>query len=136
MVGDSRCIMKISVVDGLPFVGAVVTFEGREAALTHILLDTGSAGSILAADLVAEIGVTYAPNDEVHRIRGVGGVEFVFAKAVDRLAVGDLQVSGFVIEVGAMDYGFAINGILGMDFLMAVGAMIDLGALELTQQAT
>ena len=126
--------MRISLIDGLPFVDAQVAYNGRDAILTHVLLDTGSAGSILAADLVAEIGVTYSPDDEVHRIRGVGGVEFVFAKAVDWLAVGELQVNDFMVEVGAMNYGFPINGILGMDFLMAVGAVVDLGAMALYRQ--
>ena len=34
-----------------------------------------------------------------------------------------------------MDYGFYIDGILGMDFLRAAGAIVDLGALELRFQA-
>ncbi|MFO7634078.1 MAG: hypothetical protein R6W76_16145 [Caldilinea sp.] len=77
---------------------------------------------------MAEIGLTYAPDDEVHRSRGV---EFAFTKRVDRLIVGGLIVNDFIIEVGAMDYGFAIDGILGMDFLMSVGAIIDLGVMEI-----
>ena len=32
----------------------------------------------------------------------------------------------FSIEVGVMDYGFEVNGILGMDFMKGVGAIIDL----------
>jgi hypothetical protein len=30
-----------------------------------------------------------------------------------------------------MDYGFEINGVLGMDFLVRTGAVIDLQELEL-----
>ena len=77
------------------------------------------------------IGLTYEPDDKVHRIRGVGGTEFVFAKRVDRLGVGELQVNDFQIEIGAMDYGFDIDGIIGMDFLIQVGAIIDLAKLEM-----
>ncbi|MCW5851142.1 MAG: hypothetical protein KIT87_13790 [Anaerolineae bacterium] len=77
------------------------------------------------------IGVVYAENDIVHRIRGVGGTEFVFLKQVDKLGVGDLETTDFEIEVGAMDYGFEIDGIVGMDFLMQVGAVIDLSRLEI-----
>jgi hypothetical protein len=77
------------------------------------------------------IGLTYEPDDRVHRIRGVGGAEFVFTKCVDSLAVGKLQVNDFQIEVGAMDYGFDIDGIIGMDFLIQVGAIIDLAKLEM-----
>ena len=55
----------------------------------------------------------------------------MFTKRVDRLSVGDLQVNDFQIEVGAMDYGFDIDGIIGMDFLIQVGAIIDLAKLEI-----
>jgi len=67
----------------------------------------------------------------VHRIRGVGGTEFVFTKRVDNLAVGELRVSNFQVEIGAMDYGFDIDGIIGMDFPIQVGAIIDLSKLEI-----
>ena len=40
-------------------------------------------------------------------------------------------MNDFDIEVGAMDYGFAIDGIIGTDFLLQVGAVIDLSRLEI-----
>lgn len=40
--------------------------------------------------------------------------------------LGTLGLDNFKIEVGVMDYGFEINGILGMDFLRKVGAEINL----------
>lgn len=33
-----------------------------------------------------------------------------------------------------MDYGFEINGIVGMDFLKSVGAVIDLDKMIVTKQ--
>ena len=42
------------------------------------------------------------------------------------MQVGDRKLSDFRIEVGGMDYGFEINGILGMDFLTQAGAIINL----------
>jgi len=122
--------MKIRLRDGLPHVTASLTYQGRRLSLKDVLLDTGSAGAIFSTDRVLDIGLTYEPDDTVHRIRGVGGTEFVFTKRVDRLAVGELQVNDFQIEVGAMDYGFDIDGIIGMDFLIQVGAIIDLATLE------
>lgn len=71
----------------------------------------------------------------VHRIRGVGGAEFVFTKKVDQLVLDELQVSNFEIEVGAMDYGFEMDGIIGMDFLITTGALIDLSQLEIRQSS-
>ncbi len=42
-----------------------------------------------------------------------------------------MTVKGFEIEVGAMHYGFPINGIVGMDFLLATRAIADIAHLDL-----
>ncbi len=123
--------MKIQLRDGLPYITASLTYQGQQLSFKNVLLDTGSAGTIFSTDSVLTIGLTYEPDDMVHRIRGVGGTEFVFSKRVDRLTVGKLQVNDFQIEIGAMDYGFDIDSIIGMDFLIQVGAIIDLAKLEI-----
>ena len=123
--------MKIRLRDGLPYVTASLIYQGQQLSFGNVLLDTGSAGAIFSTDKVLTVGLTYEPDDRVHRIRGVGGAEFIFTKQVDCLAVGDLQVNDFQIEVGAMDYGFDIDGIIGMDFLIQIGAIIDLAKLEM-----
>ncbi len=123
--------MNIRLQDGLPFVAATIDYHGRRVTFPQVLLDTGSAGCIFAADKLLTIDLRYEPDDAVHRIRGVGGAEFVFTKKVDRLGLSDLQVDGFEIEVGAMDYGMEMDGIIGMDFLIKTGAVIDLPQLDI-----
>lgn len=123
--------MKIEMRDGLPYIVATIFHQGRQLALENILLDTGSAGTIIATEKILEIGVQYEPEDFVHRIRGVGGSEFVFTKQIDRLSIDNLQVNLFEIEVGALDYGFQIDGIVGMDFLTQIKAVIDLDQMEI-----
>ncbi len=123
--------MRIQVRDGLPYVTVTLLYRGQQLDLANVLLDTGSAGTLFAADQVLAVGLQYEADDLVQRIRGVGGAEFVFIKRIDRLSVGELQVRDFDIEVGAMDYGFAIDGIIGTDFLLQVGAVIDLSRLEI-----
>lgn len=133
MAGHSWHPMKIRLEHGLPYITISIEFRGKQLALENVLLDTGSAGSVFAADKLLGIGLQYEPNDSIHRIRGVGGTEFVFTKSVDRLTLDKLEASHFEIEVGAMDYGFEIDGIVGMDFLVQVGALIDLARLEIGQ---
>jgi hypothetical protein len=99
--------------------------------LKSVLVDTGSAGSVFSADRLQTIGLHMEPNDAIRRVRGVGGTEFVFAKPVDSLAVGTLRVDQFVIEVGAMDYGFLLDGILGMDFLLSTRAKLNFNQLTI-----
>jgi predicted aspartyl protease len=123
--------VKIRIKNGLPYISATLIHRRQRMTLKNILLDTGSAGTIFSTDKVATIGLTYEPEDFVHRIRGVGGSEFVFTKRVDELKVGGLKVSGFELEIGAMNYGFDMDGIIGLDFLTAVGALIDLDEMKL-----
>ena len=123
--------MKIRIKNGLPYISATLIHRRQRMTPKNILLDTGSAGTIFSTDKVATIGLTYEPEDFVHRIRGVGGSEFVFTKRGDELKVGGLKVSGFELEIGAMNYGFDMDGIIGLDFLTAVGALIDLDEMKL-----
>src|SRR5215475_4873333 len=131
MVRHSRGAMNIQMRDGIPYVTVTLLYGGQQLDLTIALLDTGSAGTLFAADQVLAVGIQYEADDPVQRIRGIGGTEFVFVKRIDRLSVGELQVSDFAIEVGAMDYGFDIDGMIGTDFLLQVGAAIDLSRLEI-----
>jgi predicted aspartyl protease len=124
--------MKIRLEHGLVYLEAALTFRGRSLRLTDTILDTGSSSTIFSADRLLEIGVAPEPFDAVRRLRGVGGTEFAFTKRLDLLTVGDIEVSDFEIEVGAMDYGFPADGILGLDFLLKTGAVIDLRRLELS----
>ncbi len=123
--------MKIRLEHGLAYVEAVLAFRGRSLHLGNTILDTGSSSTIFAADRLLDIGVVPEPSDALHRLRGVGGTEYAFTKRLDLLAVGDMKLPDFEIEVGAMDYGFPAEGILGLDYLLRTGALIDLQRLEL-----
>lgn len=78
--------IDLRLLHGLPIVCIEVVFSGRRLHLENVLLDTGSAGTILDADKVAEIG--------------------------------------------AMDYGIEIDGILGFDFIRAAGLIIDANKMQ------
>lgn len=128
-------VMKIEIRKGLPYVTAAVVYRDRQILLDHILLDTGSAGSLFSADKMSDIGLHLEPYDTIRRIRGVGGTEFVFVKQVDSLSLDkQLQVKNFDIEVGSMDYGNEIDGILGMDFMLQMSVSIDLANLKIYKQ--
>lgn len=125
--------MKIRLEGGLPFVTVTLTHRGRDLFLDRVLLDTGSGASVFSADEISQVGLGPEPTDVLRRVVGVGGAEFVFSKRIRRLALGNLEVEDFEIQVGAMDYGFPIQGLIGMDFLLQSAAVIDLGRLEIAQ---
>jgi len=62
----------------------------------------------------------------IYRVRGVGGSEFVYSKILDEVSIGSLIVNEFETEIGAMNYGFELDGIIGLDFLLKTKAIIDL----------
>ncbi|MNI40707.1 hypothetical protein D3C73_949410 [compost metagenome] len=123
--------MNITEIYGLPFVSMTVVFRGRELKLEKVLLDTGSASTLLNADIVQEINMIPEGNDVVDIIRGVGGVEYVYTKYLDSIIVNEVKLKDFQVEIGKMDYGMKIDGILGFNFLKQAGAVIDTGEMQL-----
>ncbi len=65
----------------------------------------------------------------MRELRGIGGTEFVFMKQLDIMSLGKFEIANFQIEIGAMDYGFEMDGIIGLDFLLRAKAKIDLERL-------
>ncbi len=121
--------INLSLRDGIPFITAEFINDNNKIFTKNILIDTGAGSSILSSDIAIEIGLTPGPNDVINRVRGVGGYEFVYQKSIDSIRIGDTEVCNFTIEVGDMDYGFDIDGILGTDFLRASRAVIDMDKL-------
>lgn len=119
-------MIKLKEKHGLPFCDLKIGYKSKTLEIKDVLIDTGSGGTILKMDLVEEIGITIDINDTIETISGVGGKEFVYIKKIDFLEIGNLIVNDFEVEIGVMDYGFDINGIVGMDFLNKVGAIINL----------
>lgn len=94
----------------LAFVVAKLTYAGTCIEIPEMLVDTGAASTVINADRAAEAGIYLQPSDSLRRLNEHG---------IDR----------FEVEIGEMDYGFDLGGILGMDFLRAANAVIDLGRL-------
>lgn len=126
--------MRFTLRDNLPFVTVTLAYRGVAVTVPSVLIDTGSARTIFASDIVSGIQISPAPEDILYAIRGVGGMETVFSRTVDYIQVGERHLPQFEIEVGGMDYGFDIQGILGMDFLRQARAVLNLA--ELTMEFT
>jgi hypothetical protein len=131
MAWDSEKIMSLILQDNLLFTTVKIGYRGVEIVIDNVLIDTGSVSTLLSVDSVEKAAIFPEPDDALHIMRGVGGSEVVFMKQLDYLAVEGYQLPLFAVEIGAMDYGFVINGILEMDFLLQAGAILDLKQVSL-----
>jgi Aspartyl protease len=123
--------VPIQIVDGLPFVAVTLQVQGQTLVLEHVLLDTGSGGTVFKTDDLKRLGLVLLPTDRLRFLRGIGGDEAVIEKSIESMQVGLLVATPFTIQVGAVDYGIAMDGILGLDFLLHTQAVIDLNSRQL-----
>ncbi|MFX3648900.1 MAG: retropepsin-like aspartic protease [Paenibacillus sp.] len=124
--------MKISEIYGLPFISIKLEFRGEVLQIEKVLLDTGSASTLLNADAVREVGMVPEEDDLVDIIRGVGGIEYVYTKSLDSITVDGTTINDFQVEIGNMDYGLEIDGILGFNFMKQTGVVINANLMELS----
>lgn len=122
---------KLIIEDGLLLTDMEVTFKGHLLYLQRVLVDTGSGSTVVSTDLAESIGIVAEENDMIYRISGVGGSEFVYSKTVDSVKVGEMETEGFTLEIGAMNYGFDLDGIIGLDLLQQLKAIINIDDLTL-----
>lgn len=125
--------MRIRLDEGLAFVSVALVFRDRSITLDRVVLDTGSVYTVFETDKLAQIGLEPAYDDFVDEIRGIGGTEAIVTKQVDSISVDSLQVRNFSIQLSRMKYNRDLDGLLGLDFLLATKAIIDLDQLELRQ---
>lgn len=116
---------------GLPFTSVTLRANGKSLTLQRVLIDTGSAGSLFKTDDLEVLGVTLESTDAIRFMSEIGGREPVVEKTIESIEVADMIASPFTVELGAVDYGYGIAGILGLNFLLKVGARIDLANLEI-----
>lgn len=124
--------MKLYYDYGLPF-AEIELFNGdKSIKLSKVLIDTGSATTIISTETAIFLGLGLQPDDELNLVRGVGGVETVYEKIVENITVDIAILKNFKIDVGAMQYGFEIDAIVGMDLLKQAKAIVNLGEMILT----
>lgn len=130
-MGRCKTLVKKLIIDeGLLLTEMELTFKGKSLLLKRVLVDTGSGSTIVSTDLAESIGIVAEENDMIYRIIGVGS-EFVYSKTVDSIIIGNMETKNFSLEIGAMNYGFELDGIIGLDLLQQIKAVININKLTL-----
>ena len=122
--------MKLELRHGIPFTEVILRNNGKEIASRNVVVDTGSASTIISAEIAVQLDMESGLNDSLNRVRGVGGTEFVYEKVIGCIEIGGITLENFKLQVGAMNYGFEIDALLGMDFLQACQLLVDCYKME------
>ena len=114
--------MKIEYREGLIFTSLKIEFRGLFKVIDNVVIDTGAAETIISPDAVDDIGIIAESDDSINSFYGVGGsLHNFFSKKVDKVCLGKVNS-----DFGVIDPSERINGLLGLDLLMKIGAVIDL----------
>ena len=128
--------MNMKFQDGLLFTSIQMSFRGSTKVIENIVIDTGAAETIISPDAVEDIGIFAELEDSVNSFYGIGGsLHNFFSKNVGKVKLGEVSLEEVKIDFGVIDPKGNINGLLGLDLLMKLGAVIDLKRLSLTLDA-
>ena len=128
--------MNMNFQDGLLFTSIQISFRGSTNVIENVVIDTGAAETIISPDAVEDIGIFAELEDSVNSFYGVGGsLHNFFSKNVEKIKLGEVSLEKIKMDFGVIDPKGYINGLLGLDLLMKLGAVIDLKKLLLTLDA-
>lgn len=126
-------MINIEFKNGLLFTSMEIFFRGNSLVVENIVIDTGAAETIISPDIVEKIGIFAELDDYIHSFYGVGGsLHNFFSKQVDGVILGSVNFNKVKLDFGIIDPQGDINGLLGLDILMKLNAVIDLKKLTLS----
>ncbi len=124
--------MKLYFDYGLPFAEIELWNGDKGIKLSKVLIDTGSATTIISAETAINLGLGPQPDDEINLVRGVGGAEAVYEKGVEKVIFDTVTLNNCKVDIGAMEYGFELNAILGMNILKQAAVIINLSEMTIS----
>jgi len=126
--------MNIEYRDGLLFIDIELFYKGQYKAINNVVIDTGASSSIISPDCVDDIDIYADVNDRIMQYYGVGGsTHSAFIKQIDEIKIGSKSIKNIDIDIdfGLIDSTGEINGLIGLDVLINIGAIINLENLTI-----
>ena len=124
--------MKIELIDGLIHTAFRITYRGKSAWVANAVIDTGAAESVISPDAVEALSIFPEAEDEIVTLIGVGGSEHhSYSKFIDQITLGGNSFNNVKVDFGQIDPSGKINALIGLDLLIAMGAIINLKKLTI-----
>ena len=114
-------MIKLRHEHGLILCSLDITINNDELHLENVLVDTGSATTLINSDYINLDGT-----EIIRNAHGVGGYETILKKRINVFKINGLELKNFEISLGEMDYGIELDCLLGLDVLETLGADINI----------
>jgi predicted aspartyl protease len=95
------------------------------------LIDTGSNHTVIAVEALEAVGCSPAASRDHIRIVTADGVLMAARVETQALTVFNRRLPGMLVVAHDLPFSGPIDGLLGMDVLVAVGARIDVAAAHI-----
>lgn len=117
--------MKTYICDGHICTDLEIVYNGINKTLRNVIIDTGAVQSIINSEFVSDLGIQAEYIDEFKKTYGIGGEMLFFDRNIDKLILGDFEYLDINLDFGDIDPSGEIQGLIGLDFLKAIRAIID-----------
>lgn len=124
--------MKLKYEKGLIFMDLIIEYGGKCETLKNIVLDSGASHTIINPDSINNLDIKAEADDKFITMYGIGGEHYAYRKKIDSIIIADKKVDSVEVDFGTIDEEGKISGLLGLDMLLKVGAIIDFNNLMLS----
>ena len=90
---------------------------GRGLTPLSLAIDTGSSETVLAPDVVDDLGYSPRDGESMTTVRAAIGKEHGYTLRVSRFAALGFTFAAFRVHVFDLAAGYGINGLIGLSFL-------------------
>lgn len=119
-------MIKLRYQDKLLFCSICIKINNQVLNLDNVLIDTGSATTLINADYITLDGT-----EKIRNAQGVGGYERILKKNINTIEIDNTKLNNISLSIGDMDYGIDIDLLVGLDILKALDAEINLKDMQL-----
>ena len=117
--------MQVYIYDMMICTDLTIAFNGKSKVLKNVVIDTGAAQSILNSACVEEVGIVPNTSDKILKTKGIGGEMKFFYRCVDEIKIDNNVFHNIEIDFGNIDPKGEIMGLIGLDLLNRLRAVID-----------